>query len=311
MQKADFLCLKVFRVPTLTTFSKKALSTADLLAKLQGQGLIVNDTQKALNYLQYVGAYRLKGYWHHLADKKTKQFPPGLSFDHIAERCEFDRELRSATIEAIDRLEVAIRSTIANYLSLSHGPHWYLETKIFKPTNEWGMGQLLQKIESEVKREKSKKHFVSHYFLNHDDPYLPPSWAVCECVSFGLWSRTYEILRDPNDKKAISMKFAIDQPDVFKSWTHAITVIRNVVAHHGQLLKGKLGVSPCSYKSKGVIFSNNQHFFAIATVIQYLLTQTNLPHRWKDDLRAIFAKYPNVPIAEIGFSANWESSPGW
>ncbi len=107
------------------------------------------------------------------------------------------------------------------------------------------------------------------------------------------------------------MKFAIDQPVVFTSWIHSLTVLRNVVAHHGQLLKSKLGVSPCNYTSKGIVFANNKHFFAIATVIQYMLAQTNLPHRWKDDLNAIFAKYPSVNIVEIGFPANWETSKGW
>ncbi|MDR0213246.1 MAG: Abi family protein [Comamonas sp.] len=310
MQKAGFSCPKVFRVP-LTTFSKRASSPNDLLTKLQGQGLTVADQQKALYYLQYVGGYRLKGYWYHLVDPSTNRFPAGYDFDSIAARCEFDRELRSATIEAIDRLEVAIRSTIANYLSLSHGAHWFLDSRIFKPTTDWGLGQLLQKVESEVKRDKSKKRFVTHYFDNHDDPYLPPSWSISECVSFGLWSRTYEILRDPNDKKAISMKFAIDQPGVFKSWIHALTVLRNVVAHHGQLLKSKLGVAPSNYTSKGITFVNNKHFFAVATVIQYMLAQTNLPHRWKDDLRVIFAKYPSVNIVEIGFPQDWETASGW
>lgn len=294
----------------LTTFNKTAASPADLLNKLKGQGLAVHDQQKALHYLQYVGGYRLKGYWHHLVTA-AKQFPPGYSFDNIADRCEFDRELRSATIEAIDRLEVAIRSTIANALSLRHGPHWFLQSAVFKPTSEWGMGQVLQKIESEVKRDIRKKNFVAHYFNKHDDPYLPPSWSICECVSFGLWSRTYEILRDPNDKKAISMKFAIDQPDVFRSWIHAVTVLRNVVAHHGQLLRSKLGVAPCNYTSKGIIFQNNKHFFAVATVIQYLLMQTNLPHRWKSDLTTIFANYPSVDIVEIGFPANWDTAAAW
>ncbi|MEG1679918.1 MAG: Abi family protein, partial [Stenotrophomonas sp.] len=104
----------------------------------QRQGLAVADQPKALQYLQYVGGYRLKGYWHHVVDPLTNQFPAGYAFERIADRCEFDRELRSATIEAIDRLEVAIRSTIANYLSLRHGPHWFLNSAIFKPTAKWG-----------------------------------------------------------------------------------------------------------------------------------------------------------------------------
>lgn len=308
MQKAGFSCPKVISV-SLTTFTKSASNPSTLLTKLEGQGLQVADRSTALNYLQYVGGYRLKGYWHHLIDKATNQFPQGYNFTDIANRCEFDRELRAATIEAIDRLEVAIRSSIANYLSQKHGPHWFLKPSAFKPTKAWGLGQLLQKIESEVGR--GKNNFVKHYFSKHDDPYLPPSWSISECVSFGLWSRTYEILRDTNDKKAIAMKFNIDQPNVFASWIHAITVLRNVVAHHGQLLGNTQNVSPCEYKRLGIIFKDNKQFFALATVIQYMLTQTSLPNRWKADLKAIFDKYPTVNILEVGFPQKWESQPGW
>lgn len=308
MQKAGFSCPKVLSV-ALTTFTKTASSPASLLSKLEGQGLSIPDRKKALSYLQYVGGYRLKGYWHHLVDPATKRFPPGLSFAVITDRCEFDRELRAATIEAIDRLEVAIRTTIANYLSQSHGPHWFLKPSAFKPTQTWGLGQLLQKIESEVLRGKNT--FVRHYFQKHDDPYLPPSWSVSECVSFGLWSRTYEILRDASDKKAIAMKFNIDQPEVFKSWIHAVTVLRNVVAHHGQLLGKTLSVGPSAYTKLGIRFSRSKEFFAVATVIEYLLTQTELPNRWRSDLKDIFARYPAISPSEIGFPASWETEPGW
>ena len=76
-----------------TPFTKQAASPEQLLAKW---------TSQALAYLRYVGAYRLKGYWFHLVDPTTKRFPAGYTFARIAERCEFDRELRAATIEAID-----------------------------------------------------------------------------------------------------------------------------------------------------------------------------------------------------------------
>ncbi|MGE4370812.1 MAG: Abi family protein, partial [Burkholderiaceae bacterium] len=137
-----------------TPFTKLAASPEQLLAKWKSQGLTLSDAEmpQALAYLRYVGAYRLKGYWFHLVDPTTKRFPAGYTFARIAERCEFDRELRAATIEAIDRLEVAVRCVMGNYLSLKHSPHWFLNPAIFKPTREWGIGQLIRKIEDEVRR---------------------------------------------------------------------------------------------------------------------------------------------------------------
>lgn len=298
--------------PEKTTFAKNAATTESLLEKLETRGLVVSpqDRASALTYLQCVGGYRLKGYWFHLVDPRTKQFPPGFQFAQIAERYEFDRELRVASIDAIDRLEVAIRATIANHLSLKYSPHWFLKTDIFKPTREWGVGQLIRKIEEEVRRSEGKQ-FVGHYFNKYDSPYLPPSWAVSECVTFGLWSRTFAILRDANDKKAIAKCFGVETTEVFQSWIHMLTVVRNIVAHHGQLLRVKLGVAPANYKKAGIKFSDSKSFYAAATVVQFLLNNTNLPHRWQSDLKEIFQRYPHVNISDIGFPNGWETGTDW
>ncbi len=297
---------------TKVPFAKKASTPEELLAKLQANGLEIAEAKAslALDYLRGVGGYRLKGYWYHLADPATKRFPPNTSFDQVIARCEFDRELRAATISAIERLEVAIRAAMANYLSLKHSPHWFLNPSIFKPNKDWGMGNLIRKIEDEVNRSKDKL-FIEHYFDKHDDPYLPPSWAISECVSFGLWSRTYAILRDHNDKKAIAMRFGVEEPDVFKSWIHNLTVVRNLAAHHGQILRARLRVTPADYRKPNIKFQGKKDFFCTATAIQYLLVRTRLPNSWLSDLEAIFAKYPGVSISEIGFPNEWKTLPGW
>ncbi len=300
---------------TKVPFSKPAQTPEQLLAKLQAQGLVVpaGKEAQAVAYLRYVGAYRLKGYWFHLVDPATKAFPGGWTFQMLADRYELDRELRAATIEAIDRLEVAIRGVMANYLSLKHSPHWFINPAVFKPTREWGIGQLIRKIEEEVRRcdGKDGKRFVSHYYAKHDHPYLPPSWSVSECVSFGFWSRTYGVLSDPNDKKAICKRFRVDQPEVFQSWIHTLTVVRNIAAHHGQFLRVRLGVSPANYKAASLKFHDQKSFYTAATVINYLLVQTGLPQRWKTDLQEIFAKYPTVSPTDLGLPGDWETSPGW
>ncbi len=155
------------------------------------------------------------------------------------------------------------------------------------------------------------KTFVKHYFLRYSTPRLPPSWSVCECVTFGLWSRTYQLLKNPNDRKAISRRFNIDATEVFESWIHTLTVVRNMVAHSGQLLRVTLGVAPKDYRKAGIRFSDSKSFYAVATVINYLWRQTGLPQAWPDQLKELFTRYPEVNLAEIGFPADWSNQPGW
>ena len=297
---------------TKKTFSKSPSNPSNILSKLKSQNLIIastQDEQEALIYLSFIGGYRLKGYYYHLLNA-SKQFPSPYQFKDIIDRYEFDKELRSLTISAVDILEVALRVTMSNTLSLKHGSHWYLDTSLFKSINKWTFGQQLSKIESETIRAE-KRRFVNHYFAQYDDPYLPPSWVVSECVTFGLWSRTYSILKDPHDKKSISMKFGIDKTDVFQSWIHAIYVMRNIAAHNGRILRNKFDVAPANNKGLNIKFNDNKSFYAVATVINYLLVQTKLKQKWKDELIDLFARYPSIDKNEIGFSINWQTKPGW
>ena len=216
-------------------FSKTPLSPSALVAKLKTQGMLFPDENLALAYMQNVGGFRLKAYWFRLQNPATKQFPAGTDFNEIVSKYEFDRLLRSAAFLAIERLEIAIRTTISNQLALRHGTHWYLKSHIFKPTAEISYGSIIKKIEDEVQRARGRTYIVA-YNKKYDEPYIAHSWAITECLSFGFWSRAYKIIRDNADKKAISKKFNIENPDVFSSWLHSLNYLRNLIAHHEKLM---------------------------------------------------------------------------
>lgn len=296
---------------SLATFAKTAETPNVLLAKLIAQNLTVPDQALALHYLTYVGHYRLKGYWFHLIDPATNKFKPGMAFDTIKSRYEFDREIRALILEAIERLEVAIRNTICNFLSLKYTPHWYLEGSLFKPVRKFGMGQMLSKIEHEVGRSHEKK-FIAAYYAAYDEPYLPPSWAMSECVTLGMWSRTYQILRDPNDKKSISAKFGISKVEVFENWMHVLTVLRNMSAHHDRFLNNKLRVRPTNHIAKGIKFTDNGSVYAALTVIHLLLDTINFNTTFRQRIIDLQATYGIGMLQELGFPHNWPTGAiGW
>src|SRR5690606_30909939 len=142
--------------------------------------------------------------------------------------------------------------------------------------------------------KRSKAPFIAHYKNRYEDPYLPPSWGVTECATFGFWSRTYQVIRDLNERKAISMKYRVDQPEVFESWLHCLAYLRNMIAHHSRLLGAKLVISPSSYKKHGIKFSDPHSFYAHATVINFLVRETGMPTTWKIDLGELFLRFPAV-----------------
>lgn len=58
-----------------------------------------------------------------------------------------------------------------------------------------------------------------------------------------------------------------DLVEVFQSWINTLTELRNLAAHHGQLLRMTLRVSPDHFKPGNIKFGDHKAFFGAATVI--------------------------------------------
>ncbi len=309
-------------------YPKPALTASALLSKLQGQGLVVDpaDMTVALRYIEFIGAHRMKGYWYSSVDPATKRFRPGQdNFQYLAQQIHFDQELRALLWVAMEKVELAVRCGMGNYLSLQSSPHWFLDRSLFKHSNGWSFGQIVKKIEDEVGRSGERRP-VKHYFDTYNEPYMPPSWVMSECVTLGFWSRTYQVLANPVHKRAISSKFGVNQPEVFESWLHSITYLRNLVAHHGQILGVILRIAPQNYKGQvkkqivGVkgspttslhLGSDTKCLHAAVKMMNFLMQRSHLPNSTKSDLIALFAKYPSNFASSVGFLTGWENQPGW
>lgn len=101
-------------------YSKQALSFPDQLAQLQRRGLTIVDQGRALQWLQRVSYYRLSAYF--LPFKDSENFRPGTEFNDIAGLYIFDRKLRLLMLDAIERIEVALRTSVTYEIGHAYGP---------------------------------------------------------------------------------------------------------------------------------------------------------------------------------------------
>lgn len=316
---------------TRQIFDKPHREAIELLRKLEERGMTV-DQVSALPYVVQVGGYRMKGYWYQWQDPASKKFREPVHFDQVIERYEFDRLLRRITGDALERIELMVRATISNVMSKHEGAHWFMKDELFtistdkrargevapnpdaRPSNApRKLKSLHERVAEEVSRMK-RKPFIEHYQAKYREPALPPSWAISECLSFGSWSTAYPTLKELEYRKEISRRFKVENPDVFASWLHAFSVMRNTVFHHGRLLGALTGVTPKGYHRRDLRFEHHEArtFFASATVINYVCESIKRGPHWKTDLEDLFAKYPAIPIQQaLGFPADWTRRPGW
>lgn len=101
-------------------FDKPSLKISEQRDLLLQRGLVVNDVQELEHYLKYIGYYRLSGYMRPFQDIKH-DFLGEVSFCEILNCYIFDRKLRVLTFDAIERIEISIRSLISNEMSEKGG----------------------------------------------------------------------------------------------------------------------------------------------------------------------------------------------
>lgn len=107
-----------------STYQKPFKTFDDQLALLEQRGLVVEDRAEGISILRAVGYYTLGGYLYPMRKilpgtnpvHRLDQFLPGASMTLVASLYRFDRELRLLCLDALERIERAIKVAVAYQL---------------------------------------------------------------------------------------------------------------------------------------------------------------------------------------------------
>jgi abortive infection bacteriophage resistance protein len=288
-------------------YSKPALSPPDLLAHVQRRGLSVPDPVAALHALEHIGYYRLLIYMrpYQTLDPVTgvQRFMPGTAFEDVLDLYNFDRELRLLSLDAIERIEVALRAAIVSQVAVRHGPHFFLDPQYFDRVST------LVEFYQAASRE-NKHSAIKHYSQHYNTPELPPVWAVMEAITYGSLSRLFSGLKLAH-RKSIALRFGYDET-LLVSWFRSVNLVRNMCAHHTRLWNSRMLVDqPLSVKSLAAEFTQRDRFYARAVVMGVLVEVIDPGSDWKKRLVALIGRYPKVPTPAMGFPADWRKRAFW
>ncbi len=302
-------------------YGKLALTFEEQADRLLHRGLIA-DREELITRLAAVNYYRLSGYLYPFR-QADDSFKPGTKFETVWRRYVFDRRLRVLILDAIERIEVAVRTKLVYHLS-HHilagntepaGAFGYLDQRYFPGFNT--AGEFLKwrsKLAMETDRAKSEKfvqHFRSKYGTEH--PELP-GWMVAELMSFGAM-----LTMAKNVVPAVSSKVSDDfgfPYQHFISWLQALMVLRNACAHHDRIWNRESGKASKPQRNKHPLWYQlptipNDRTGYLLTICHYWLGLISPTTRWQDRLFTLFDEFPEIPLHPMGLPADWQNHPLW
>lgn len=292
-------------------YVKPSLDIPRQVQRLKERGMLGNEETMA-ERLSVVSYYRLTAYWHPFRNDDD-EFNPGTEFETVWQRYVFDRHLRLLVLDAIERIEITVRTQLALKHSLHYSPFAYAEDQTSLPRLKNHDHQRFQNsIIQEYRR--SDELFVKHFKKNYGDShqYLPV-WIGSEIMSFGGILTFYRGCI-PSIRHDVAECFGVHQT-VFESWMMALNVIRNICAHHGRLWNRVLGIKP-KIPDKDPIWHEpesveNDRIFAILTICKHCLSRIAPQSHWAVRLLELLDRFNEIPQNEMGIPANWQKYPIW
>ncbi len=310
------------------------------MSLLASRGLVIPDPRDAERILRTVGYYRLSGYWYPYRQTsptgagRADDFVPGTALDQIIGLYDFDRRLKLHLLDALERIEIAVRVQLGHVLG-RRGTYAHLDPAnqdarfdqplaSGKPSRyqEW-----LRRMQEA--QQRSREDFVEHFRAKYDGRL--PTWVVTEILDFGGVSTLYSGLRR-RDRDGIAAEFAAldgkgrGNGAALSNWLRVINYLRNTCAHHSRLWNRNMDVQlatthlrpigPLARLHTGPTIQVSRVFGPLCLVL-FLLAEVvdeDAWERWRDDLVALLttALAPTGrTLAEMGFPPEWRTSSLW
>jgi len=313
----------------MSLYGKPAVSIDEHLEILRRRGLGIPDEGRARHCLANISYFRLSAYTRpfYRPNQSEHVFLEGTGFEDVLSLYVFDRELRLLLLDAIERLEVALRAQLTNTLAEHHGPHGYLDRAVFdtRYRHDW----LVDKLETEA-RARDVEAFLAHYRTKYRSaPPQPPIWMALELLTFKEVSTLFANLRQAQDTQRIeahfSWRFAL-----LKSWFRSLSDLRNVCAHHARVWNREFGsrpempkrpprhwprvpesISTGAYSHPEQVLDPRRRLYLQLVVIESLMQKVCPESRWAERLVHLLDRYPQVSRPHMGLPQDWETEPFW
>ncbi len=286
-------------------YIKPPISIENQINLFEDRGLQFIDKEFAKKVLQKINYYRLSGYC--LPFEKSRHiFKQGASFEKVLALYEFDHQLRNLLDQALEVIEISIRTTAVHYLTNKYGAFAHEDKSIYFEFTDYEAW--IDKVHQEAQR--SKETFIQHYRKTYDGFPKIPFWVAVEIMSFGSLSQMISHLKK-EDQINLSKTYELHHT-VFISWLHTFTYVRNLCAHHSRIWNRSLSIEIRLPLHKNWEAINSKRMISVIMAIHYMLGYSKYKNseddQWIDKLSSLLER--DLPekelISQLGFKENWK-----
>lgn len=312
------------------TYDKPPLSLDELVGRLVDRGLDISDPDRARRYLRHIGYYRLSPYTIPFRQISSDHlFRGGTAFDDVLDLYVFDRALRLLVMDALERVEVAVRAALTDHMSTTYAdPHWYAAVSHFRNSDNHAkfLGIVQRTCDERLSGtpdagEDSLVHrsALEHYLTTYGSPALPPSWLMVETLTIGQLTGAYRNLGRRADRTAVARSIGLTAP-VLESWMQTYVRVRNICAHHGRLWNVGLGVYPMIPTSHAVSWLEGDHalpersrkrLYPVLVSLQTVLDSVSPRSSWARRLHELLRTRPRLNLDGMGAPEGWADDRFW
>lgn len=331
-------------------YKKPWKSYEEQLELLIARGMRVTDREIALEYLRRIGYYRLSGYWYAFRQRSGEccvldkdgrrvnkkksgkplkdtvaldEFKEGTTFKNVVDLYVFDKQLRLLAIDALERIEIALRVDISHTLG-EIDPFAYQKPGLLHETfsvirdKKTGMTKHQQWLEKHKRLiDRSNEKFVSHHRERYGYPLA--IWVACELWDFGTMSMLFGGLREP-EQDAIARRYGIENGRIFATWLRSLNYLRNVCAHHARLWNQNVSEQP-KLPAAGELdwvkeveqdLHARARCFLLLLIVRHVLQVINPRSTWNERMKRHLQGFSRLGLDHLGLNLRGMGAPdGW
>lgn len=294
-------------------YPKKILSFDKQINQLQERELIIDNIEKAKEFLKNISYFRLQGFWWEFQiDKENHKFIEGTTFENIIDLYTFDRKLRLLLFDAIDRIEIALRTKLVYYPSIELGQWWFENVDNYFNANFHQ--ESLKEVDKELNR--TKEVFIESHYKKYGNEHRPPAYKTLEVVSFGCLSKLYSNLNNNiTAKNRVANEFNLPNHNFLRSWLQSFNTIRNIIAHHSRIWNRNIDFAPKFLHKTEYDFiekpENEHSIYHCMSCILFVLNKVSKGHSLKGKLIELIESNDFINIDQMGIPSNWRNQDLW